>query len=114
MVQHGGNRAYYAQELDYVQMPPFKSFRDAESYYTTLAHELTHWTKHEQRLNRDFGRKRWGDVGCASALLYQGVMLCARLVRVLRREGHLAAGMTVSPWYWPVHRGTVMRVGGQT
>ena len=34
------------QELDYVQMPPFEAFRDAESYYATLAHELTHWTKH--------------------------------------------------------------------
>ena len=44
--QARGNRAYYAQELDYVQMPPFECFRDAESYYSTLAHELTHWTKH--------------------------------------------------------------------
>jgi len=41
-IEHGGNRAYYAQELDYVQMPPFETFRDAESYYATLAHELTH------------------------------------------------------------------------
>ena len=41
-IKHGGNRAYYAQELDYVQMPPFEAFRDAESYYSTLAHELTH------------------------------------------------------------------------
>src|SRR5260370_12557920 len=42
-------------------MPPFEAFRDAESYYSTLAHELTHWTKHPQRLDRDFGRKSWGD-----------------------------------------------------
>jgi len=65
-VRHGGNRAYYAKELDYVQMPPLEAFLDAESYYGTLAHELTHWTKHEQRLNRDFGRKRWGDEGYAN------------------------------------------------
>ena len=56
-VKHGGNRAYYAQELDYVQTPPFEAFRDADSYYATLAHEMTHWTKHPARLNRDFGRK---------------------------------------------------------
>ena len=31
----------------------------------TLAHELTHWTKHPTRLNRDFGRKRFGDEGYA-------------------------------------------------
>jgi antirestriction protein ArdC len=60
-VRHGGNRAYYAQELDYVQMPPFEAFRDAESFYSTMAHELSHWTKHPARLNRDFGRKSWGD-----------------------------------------------------
>ena len=62
-IRHGGNQAYYAQELDYVQMPPFEAFRDAESYYSTLTHELTHWTKHPQRLDRDFGRKSWGDEG---------------------------------------------------
>jgi antirestriction protein ArdC len=41
-IRHGGIRAYYAQELDYVQMPDFVAFRDAESYYSTLAHELPH------------------------------------------------------------------------
>ncbi|WP_420864597.1 zincin-like metallopeptidase domain-containing protein [Roseivivax marinus] len=25
----------------------------------------THWTKHKSRLDRDFGRKRWGDEGYA-------------------------------------------------
>jgi len=64
-VRHGGDRAYYAQSPDHVQMPPFESFSDAESYYTTLAHELTHWTKHPARLDRDLGRKRWGDAGYA-------------------------------------------------
>ena len=37
-IKHGGNGAYYAQEIDYVQMPPCEAFRDAESYYSTLAH----------------------------------------------------------------------------
>ena len=41
--------------------PVFASFRDAESYYATLAHETTHWTRHPSRLDREFGRKRWGD-----------------------------------------------------
>jgi antirestriction protein ArdC len=65
-IRHGGNQAYYAVHADHVQMPPFASFRDAESYYTTLAHELTHGTRHPSRLNRDFGRKRWGDEGYAA------------------------------------------------
>lgn len=50
---------------DYVQMPPAHTFQSGESYYATLAHELTHWTNHPARLNRDFGRKRWSDGGYA-------------------------------------------------
>ncbi|MET0105776.1 MAG: zincin-like metallopeptidase domain-containing protein [Sedimenticola sp.] len=64
-LRHGGNQAYYAIGSDRIQLPPFESFRDAESYYATLAHETTHWTRHPSRLDRDFGRKRWGDEGYA-------------------------------------------------
>jgi antirestriction protein ArdC len=64
-IQHGGNQAFYTMADDRVQMPPFESFQDAESYYATLAHEITHWTRHTKRLERDFGRKRWGDEGYA-------------------------------------------------
>ena len=65
LVRHGGNRAYYSVSTDHVQMPPIESFRDAGAYYATLGHETTHWTKHPTRLDRDFGRKRWGDEGYA-------------------------------------------------
>lgn len=65
-IRHGGNQAYYAIGTDYVQMPPFEAFKDAESFYTTLGHEICHWTRHPSRLDRDFGRKRWGDEGYAA------------------------------------------------
>jgi antirestriction protein ArdC len=65
VVRHGGNRAYYSVSTDHVQMPPIEAFRDAESYYATRAHETTHWTRHPSRLDRDFGRKRFGDEGYA-------------------------------------------------
>jgi hypothetical protein len=35
-ISHGGHRAYYSHSTDTVQMPPFESFRDADSYYSTL------------------------------------------------------------------------------
>ena len=79
-IRHGGTRAYYAPGPDYIQMPPFETFRDAESHAATLAHELTHWTKHERRLARDFGRQRHGDEGYAREELVaeQGsAFLCA-------------------------------------
>jgi antirestriction protein ArdC len=64
-MRHGGTMAYYSVTHDYVQMPPFECFRDAESFYATIAHETCHWTRHPSRLNRDFGRKRFGDEGYA-------------------------------------------------
>jgi antirestriction protein ArdC len=81
-IRHGGTRAYYAEGADFVQMPPFETFRDAESYAATLAHELTHWTKHDTRLARDFGRSRWGDEGYAREELVAelgSAFLCADL-----------------------------------
>ena len=45
-------------------MPPIEAFRDAESFYQTLGHETIHWTR-QSRLQRDFGRKTWGDEGYA-------------------------------------------------
>jgi antirestriction protein ArdC len=65
MIRYGGERAYYAMEPDRIQMPPIEAFRDAERFYATLAHESAHWTKHPTRLDRDFGRKEWGDEGYA-------------------------------------------------
>jgi antirestriction protein ArdC len=81
-IRHGGNRAFYSGGSDHVQMPPFECFNSPESYYATLAHELTHWTKHPKRLDREFGRKKWGDEGYAREELVAelgAAFLCADL-----------------------------------
>ena len=59
-VRHGGNQAFYSPATDHVQMPPFQAFREAVSYYSTLAHEHTHWTANAVRCDRQLG-KRFGD-----------------------------------------------------
>ena len=64
-VVHGGSRACYVPSTDNIHMPCIDFFRDSESYYATLAHEATHWTRHPSRLDREFGRKRFGDEGYA-------------------------------------------------
>jgi antirestriction protein ArdC len=91
-IRHGGTQAYYAQASDYIRMPPFEAFCDAESYYATLAHESTHWTKHPSRLDREFGRKKWGDEGYAEEELVAelgAAFLCADLELALQpREDH--------------------------
>ncbi len=64
-IVHGGSRACYIERTDSIHMPCIDFFRDSESYYATLAHEATHWTMYESRLDRAFGKKRWGDEGYA-------------------------------------------------
>lgn len=78
----GGNQAYYSPATDRIQLPPFEAFKDKESYYATALHELTHWTRHETRLDRDFGRQRFGDAGYAREELVAelgSAFLCADL-----------------------------------
>jgi len=60
-IRYGGNSAFYVPSQDYIQMPPFESFRSATGFYATLGHESVHATSHESRLDRDFGGKRFGD-----------------------------------------------------
>ena len=45
-------RAYYDMVADRIHMPPIVTFHDAHSYYSTLAHELTHHSGHVSRLDR--------------------------------------------------------------
>ena len=42
---------------------PSNAFATRKAITRTLAHEHTHWTRHPSRLDRDLGRKRWGDAG---------------------------------------------------
>lgn len=57
----GGDRAFYAPEPDFVQVPPQPAFFDQINYYRTCLHELTHATGHPKRLGRNllnsFGSK---------------------------------------------------------
>ncbi|MCD6673167.1 MAG: ssDNA-binding domain-containing protein [Burkholderiaceae bacterium] len=52
VIEHGGSRAYYAPAQDRIQMPPRSAFAEADAYYATALHELTHWTGHPSRCNR--------------------------------------------------------------
>jgi antirestriction protein ArdC len=65
-ITYGGSRAFYRPSTDTIQIPPREAFigsptsTPAESFYSTICHELTHWTSAENRCNRQLG-KRFGD-----------------------------------------------------
>lgn len=93
-IRHGGNSAFYRIDTDFIQMPEVQSFQNIEGYYVTAAHELTHWTRHKSRLDRDLGRKRFGDAGYAMEELVAEIgaaFLCADLgLTPEPREDHAA------------------------
>lgn len=87
----GGGRAFYAPSGDVIAMPPRQAFRSAEDWYSTLLHELVHWSGAEPRCNRTFGA-RFGDTAYAREELVAelgAAFLCADLgIEAVPREDH--------------------------
>ena len=65
-IRYGGSRAYYDRLTDHIQIPEAGDFIGSptstpqEAFYSTIFHELAHWTGSEPRLNREKGA-RFGD-----------------------------------------------------
>ncbi|ESY51889.1 MULTISPECIES: zincin-like metallopeptidase domain-containing protein [unclassified Mesorhizobium] len=85
VIRHDAAGACYLPVLDCIDMPKKSRFlrrsssSATEAYYSTLFHELTHWTGHEKRLNRDL-RGRFGSRAYAAEELVAelgAAFLCA-------------------------------------
>lgn len=72
-------RAFYDPNHDYVHMPPIETFKTAQMYYTTLAHEQIHATGAKHRLDRDMSAKQ--EKYAFEELIAEigACMLCARV-----------------------------------
>jgi antirestriction protein ArdC len=80
-VEHGGDRAAFVPSHDKIIMPKPEAFTSPDAYAATALHELTHWTGHESRLAREFG-KRFGDQAYAAEELVAelgSAYLCASI-----------------------------------
>lgn len=78
-IRHGGARACYNPKKDVISMPLAGTFEDADSYWATLLHELTHWTGHETRCNRKLGSRFGAEAYAAEELVAEmgSAFLCA-------------------------------------
>jgi antirestriction protein ArdC len=98
-IKHTGNSAFYRPADDSITMPEQSRFLGSktstatEAYYSTLLHELSHWTGAKHRLDRTFG-KRFGDNAYAVEELVAelgAAFLCADLgITVEPRQDHAA------------------------
>ena len=80
-IRHGGDRASYAPSIDQIWLPQIAQFRDLNSFYAVLTHELVHWTGAEHRLDRPLDG-RFGDEAYAFEELIAelgAAFLCAHL-----------------------------------
>ncbi|MCE8014382.1 ArdC family protein [Billgrantia desiderata] len=91
-----GDDAYYSPVFDKVRLPQQSQFDDAERYYSTVLHELTHATGHQSRLARDgivafegFGSESYAREELVAEL--GAAFLCAQLGIEGRLQDHNAS-----------------------
>ncbi|MCB0749581.1 MAG: DUF1738 domain-containing protein [Ignavibacteriae bacterium] len=52
IIKNNISRCYYTPYEDYISVPKINDFDSSEEYYSSLFHELIHWTGHGSRVNR--------------------------------------------------------------
>ena len=63
VIEESGDKAYYVPSADIIRMPERRRFTGtattsaAEGFYSTLCHELTHWSGSKARLSRDLSAR---------------------------------------------------------
>jgi antirestriction protein ArdC len=73
-IRHGFDGAFYVPSRDEICLPDPERFTSELNYYATALHELGHWTGHERRLNRTFGKRFRDDAYAMEELVAE---LCA-------------------------------------
>jgi antirestriction protein ArdC len=66
-IREGHGEAFYVPSHDFISMPAFEAFKGADHFYNVAFHELTHWTGHKSRLDRDL-KNRFGRRGRTTAV----------------------------------------------
>lgn len=96
VIRHGGHSAYYLPADDRIQLPPMGHFPSDSSYYSTLLHELTHWTGHPSRCNRQLTTRFGADAYAAEELIAEigSAFLCAHC----RIDGQLQHASYIDHW----------------
>ncbi len=95
----GGDMAFYSPSHDFVRVPPQPAFADQINYYRTAFHELSHWTGHGSRLDRDQSGVRGGKAYAREELVAEmgAAFVCATLgiVPTVRHADYLGSWLQV-------------------
>ena len=93
-IREGQSEPLYVPNRDFISMPDFAEFKSADHFYNAVFHELTHWTGHRVRLDRDL-RNQFGSCDYAAEELIAelgAAFLCAEFGfdGDVRNAGYLA------------------------
>jgi antirestriction protein ArdC len=93
-VREGYGEAYYVPSQDFIYMPAFEAFKGADQFYGVAFHELSHWTGHKTRLDRDLKNRFGSRAYAAEELIAElgAAFLCAEFGfdGDLRHAGYIA------------------------
>ncbi len=89
-----GNEAFYHRITDDITVPALNQFDDSATYYSTVLHELVHWTGAKDRLDREKGQTFGDKVYAKEELIAElgSAFACAALgiEGSLRHEAYIA------------------------
>ncbi|SKA80307.1 Antirestriction protein ArdC [Pseudomonas extremaustralis] len=102
IVHRPADEAFYHPIRDFIQLPTKAQFHNEGGYYATALHELTHWTGHQSRLQREgvvsscpFGSPGYAfeeliaEMGAAFLSAYAGIQ------GELRHEGYIDSWLSL-------------------
>ena len=99
VITHGGDSAFYAPSVDKINVPHKASFISEASYYATVFHELTHWSGHESRCDRNLKGRFGNPLYAFEELVAEmgAAFLCQdyRIAGELRHAGYIQSWLKV-------------------
>jgi len=99
-IREGHGEAYYVPSHDFISVPAFEAFKGADHFYCTAFHELTHWTGHKSRLDRDL-KHRFGERAYAAEELVAelgAAFLCAEFGAEFGFDGDVRNAGYIASW----------------
>ena len=102
IVHRPADQAFYHPFRDFIQLPTKTQFHNESGYYATALHELSHWSGHDSRLQREgvVAPSPFGTPGYAFEELVAemgAAFLCAHcgIQGELRHEGYLESWLSL-------------------
>jgi antirestriction protein ArdC len=97
-IRIGSDKAYYVPSEDFICLPHPEQFYDLVNFHPTALHELTHWSGHKSRLDRDLN-KHGKEAYAREELIAElgSAFLCAQLgiEPTVRHADYLASWLAV-------------------